>query len=102
MRGVRALCITSDAGQDLVRGFGPHEGLGIFIVHLDVLADGRFQFANATEHAAANSLVSPTNQPTISKRRLLPKQQEVLIHVWSNDWRTTGYAGVTQRNSGWI
>jgi hypothetical protein len=57
LEAVVRLRVASDAGQDLVRGFGPNEGLGIFIVYVDEFADGRFQVFDTTEHASSNSLV---------------------------------------------
>ena len=55
----------SHAGEDLVRRFGPNEGLGIFVVHLDIFADGRFQLFHASEHAASNSLVGDFGEPAL-------------------------------------
>ena len=57
--------VTSDAGQDLVRRFCPNKGLGIFVVDVDVLADGRFQLFDATEHAPLNSLVGKFGEPSL-------------------------------------
>jgi hypothetical protein len=53
MRLVRryALRVTSDAGKDLVRRFCPDKGFAIFVVYVDVLADGGFQVCYAAEHA---------------------------------------------------
>ena len=56
---------TGDALQNLVRGSGPNEGFGIFVVHLDVLADGRFQVVYASEHATSNSLVGEFGEPSL-------------------------------------
>jgi hypothetical protein len=61
--GARPLGEARDAGQDLVRRFGPNEGFGIFVVHVDVLADGSFQLLDAPEHAASNSLVGYFGEP---------------------------------------
>src|SRR6516164_2488297 len=52
-------------GQDLIRRFCPNEGFGIFVVHIDVLTNGRFQFFYAAEHAAANSLVGEFSKPAL-------------------------------------
>jgi len=51
--GARALGEAGDAGQDFVGRFSPHEGLGIFVVHVDIFADGGFQLSHAAEHAVA-------------------------------------------------
>ena len=56
---------TGDARQDLVRGSGPKEGLGMLVVHLDVLADGRFQFFHAAEDAPSNALVGDLGKPAL-------------------------------------
>src|SRR6202167_6142043 len=65
VRGGRALRGMSGAGQDLVGGFGPNEGLGIFIVHVDEFADGRFQVFYTAEHAPTNSLVGEFGKPSL-------------------------------------
>ena len=58
------LRVTSDAGQDLVRRFCPNERLGIFVVHVDVLADSRFQFFYAAECTPSKSLVGELGAPS--------------------------------------
>lgn len=63
MDGARALGEAGDAGQDLVRRFSPNEGLGIFVAHIDVFADGGFQLSHATKHAASDSLVGDFGEP---------------------------------------
>ncbi len=63
MDGARALGEAGEAGQDLVRRFSPNEGLGIFVVHIDVFADGGFQLSHATERAASDSLVGDFGEP---------------------------------------
>ena len=61
--GAGALGESSDVGQDLVRRFGPNEGPGIFVVHVDVLADGGFQLFHASQHATSNALVGDGGEP---------------------------------------
>ena len=56
---------TGDALQDLVRGSGPNEGLGILVVHVDVLADGRFQFFHTPKDAPSNALVGDLGKPAL-------------------------------------
>ena len=56
---------TGDALQDLVRRSSPNEGLGILIVHLDVLADGRFQLFHASEDTPSNALVGDFGKPAL-------------------------------------
>ena len=65
MRSCCALRVTGDAGQDLICGFGPDKRLGIFIVYVDVLADGRFQLFDAAEHTPSNSLVGEFGEPAL-------------------------------------
>src|ERR1700730_15542866 len=40
-------------------------GLGSWVVHVDVLADGRFQVFYASEHATSNSLVGEFGEPSL-------------------------------------
>ena len=54
---------TGDAVEDLVRGSGPNEGLGILVVHVDVLADGRFQFFHTPEYPSPDALVGDLGEP---------------------------------------
>ena len=65
LRGGCALGVTSDAGQDLIRRFCPHEGFGVFVVHVGVLTNGRFQLAYAAEYAPSNSLVGEFGKPAL-------------------------------------
>jgi hypothetical protein len=41
----------SQARENLVRGFGPDERFGIFVVNVQVRADGLFEFAGAAMSA---------------------------------------------------
>ena len=41
-----------DAGQDVVCGFGPAEGLWVCIGGLDVSFDGLFEIGDRAEHAS--------------------------------------------------
>src|SRR5947208_11190026 len=45
-----------DAGEDVIGGFGPDEGLGVDIDGLDVGGDGRFEVSRRTMDAAADLL----------------------------------------------
>jgi hypothetical protein len=60
----RALRLTSDAGQDLVSCFGPNEGPGIFVVHVDVLAAASKSFT-VRNTARSNSLVGEFGKPSL-------------------------------------
>ena len=44
------------AGQDLVSGLGPYEGLGVFVGDVQVAVDGSLQFGAALMHAPAQLL----------------------------------------------
>ena len=80
MHSVCALGVTSNAGQDLVRGFGPNEGLGIFVVDVDVLTDGGFQVLHAAENTPSKSLVGKFSEPSL--HQIDPRTVSV---AW--DWR---------------
>src|SRR5579864_3838190 len=54
---------TGDAVKDLVRGSGPNEGPGILVVHVNVLADGRFQFFHTPEYTPSDALVGDFGKP---------------------------------------
>ena len=51
------------AGQNWVGRSGPNERLGILVVHVDVLADGRFQCFHTSEDASPNALVGDRGEP---------------------------------------
>ena len=53
----------TDALQNLVRASGPNEGLGILVVYVDVLADGRLQFFHTAKDAPSNALVANLGKP---------------------------------------
>ena len=55
----------SNTGEDLVRGAGPDEGLGMFVVNIEVFADGGLQFSHAAEYAATNPFVGDFSEPTL-------------------------------------
>ena len=59
--------ISSDAIQNLISGSGPYEGLGIFVVHVDKLANGRFQFPDAAKCTAPNSFVREFGEPSLDQ-----------------------------------
>ena len=58
-----ALCVSSNAGEDLVCGSGPDEGRGILVVDHDIFANGGFQLFYAAKYAAANPFVGEFGKP---------------------------------------
>lgn len=58
--------VTCDAGQNLIRGFGPDEG-GIFVIHINVFADSGLQFLHTAEHGAANLFVGKFCEPALDQ-----------------------------------
>ena len=50
------LAKAGHAGQDLVSGLGPYEGLGVFVGDVQVAVDGSLQFGAALMHAPAQLL----------------------------------------------
>ena len=65
MSGEGALRVTSDAGQDLVCGFGPDEVGWILVMYVDVLADGGFQVFHTSKHAPSNALIGEFGEPSL-------------------------------------
>lgn len=43
--------------SSLIRGFGPHERLGLFVVDVEVALDGRLEAAGTAVYAAAQLLL---------------------------------------------
>src|SRR2546425_4272946 len=62
-----ALRVASDAGEDLVGGFGPKERLGGFVVGGDEFADGGLQFADTAVNPAADLLVGEFGKPPLDQ-----------------------------------
>jgi hypothetical protein len=62
-----ALCVSSNAGEDLVCGSGPHEGRGIFVVDHDIFTNGGFQLLYAAKYAAANPFVGELGEPAFNQ-----------------------------------
>src|SRR6266446_10162024 len=62
-----ALCEASDAGEDLVRGLGPNERLGLRVVDVDELADGLLEFGDATVTAASDLLLRQLREPALNE-----------------------------------
>ena len=48
---------TGDFCEDFFRRFGPDEGLGVSIVMVEVLVDGRFELGNGGEDAASDAVL---------------------------------------------
>jgi hypothetical protein len=63
--GAGALRETSDAGQNLVGRPGPDEGFRIFVVNINIFADGRLQLFHASEYATTNPLVGDFGEPAL-------------------------------------
>ena len=59
--------VASDAGEDLVGGFGPNERLGGFVVGGDEFADGGLQFADTAVNPAADLLVGEFGKPPLDQ-----------------------------------
>jgi len=57
--------IASNAVQNLISGSGPNERLGIFVVHINKLANPRFQFPDTAECTAPNSFVGEFGEPSL-------------------------------------
>src|SRR5581483_8307035 len=62
-----ALSRARNAGENLIRGAGPGERSGAFVVNVKIFADGCFEFLDAAENAAANSLVGDFGEPPLHK-----------------------------------
>jgi hypothetical protein len=77
---------AGQAGQDLVSGFGPHEGLGMLIADLDITANGLRQFprgavdppANLFFHQGSQSALDQV-QPERSREREI-QMEAVMAH----------------------
>jgi hypothetical protein len=65
----RTASVSSNAVQNLISRSGPDEGLGIFVVYVDELANRRFQFPDAAECAAPNSFVTEFGEPSLDQLR---------------------------------
>ena len=64
----RALFKASDARQDLVGGFGPHERLRILVVGgVDELPDRRLEFADAAVRATTELFVRQFGEPAFDE-----------------------------------
>ena len=48
---------TDDFWEDFFCRFGPDEGLGVGIVMVEVLVDGRFELGNGGEDAASDAVL---------------------------------------------
>ena len=77
--GDRALCVSRDAIEDLVRGPSPDEGFRVLVVHADVLTDvGRGQVGGEGSYRA--DLRSPTKNRWCSGG-----PAEEIIEKWLRD-----------------
>src|ERR1700746_2811208 len=56
---------ASDAGEDVVGGFGPHERGRLLIVGVEKLHHRTLQFADAAMRATANLLIGELRKPTL-------------------------------------
>ena len=56
MGRVRSLGEPSNARENLVGGFGPHEGLGVLVMALEKRPDRTFQFSDTAMYAASDLL----------------------------------------------
>ena len=61
--GGGALSEACDAGKNLVRGSGPDEPFGTFVMNVELLANGHLEFFQASKNAAANALVGNFGKP---------------------------------------
>jgi hypothetical protein len=61
-----ALRVASNAGEDLVSGFGPDKRLGMFVVDVDELADRRFEILYAAKHATPDPFVVEFGEPALN------------------------------------
>ena len=52
-----------DGGEDVVGGFGPPEGLGVFVVYFDEGPDIGFELAGGGVHAALQLLARQFGEP---------------------------------------
>jgi len=59
-----------DAGEDLVHRSGPEERFGSFVMNINVLKDGAFQFFGAAEDATANTFVGDLGKPAFHQIQL--------------------------------
>lgn len=57
------MTVSPYGNAKLVFCTGPGEGLGIFIVDPNVLADSRFQFSDTTKDSAPDTLISQLGKP---------------------------------------
>ncbi len=81
---------TGDALQNLVRASGPNEGLGILVVHLDVLADGCFQFFHTSENTPSNALIGDLGKPAfhqVDPRAVGGREMEMKSGRLANQFR---------------
>src|SRR5260370_28873829 len=60
-------CSIADAAFDLMGGFGPAEGFGIFVPVGQEAGDGLLQARGAVEAAAANSLRGDQAEPALDQ-----------------------------------
>ena len=95
--GESALRVASDAGEDLVGGFGPNERLGGFVVGGDEFADGGLQFADTAVNPAADLLVGEFGKPPLDFF-FLGGQSKLLVHFVFSVGGTDG-AGWDQRRT---
>lgn len=56
---------SRDAGQDLVRRFGPHEGRGVCVGEVDVLANGVLELPRAAVNTPADLFLSQHGEPPL-------------------------------------
>src|SRR3972149_12091778 len=64
-RSRNSLTITSQGSRDLVRGFGPHEGLRVLVGDLEIVPDRRFELAGAAVRAPANRALGEQSEPAL-------------------------------------
>src|SRR5439155_6851147 len=56
---------SSNRRQDFVSSFGPDERLRMFVVSVDVVSNGRFEFAGATEYTPSNLFFREQREPAL-------------------------------------
>ena len=56
---------ASDAGEDVVGGFGPHERARLLIVGVEKLRNRTLQFADAAMRPPANLFIGELSKPTL-------------------------------------
>ena len=57
----------SQLRQDVFGGFGPHKGLGVGVVPVEILIYGIYQFQNAAKYAPTNALLGQFREESLNQ-----------------------------------